>query len=372
MKKFFLTVTLVLLAATNLLAAQNLKKIMWEYAGNIPAQNGYEKNVGVAAGLSGNIGKYIVFGGGGNFPIKPLSQGGTKVLHKDLYLLAENGSELKVVDQITLDRRLESGVSINTKDGVYYVGGSPDGELGKEILFVSVKNGKLDVKTVGKLPFTFDRGFAVEKDGKIYVGSGRQNGVPSGKFYEFDLKTGVTTELESIPGEQDRTQPVGKLLNDSLVVFGGGNNIAYTNGFKYDFKTKKWSQAADIVVNGKAISLLGANSVKLNNDEMMVIGGFNKEVYDWAVSNMAILKNDELVSFRANYFGTMDPKDFNWNKEVLIYNEKTNSWKSVGQVPFDAPCGEGLVLKGNKIYSINGEIKPGVRTDRIYAGTLIF
>ena len=32
MKKFLLTVTLVLLAATNLLAAQNLKKIMWEFA----------------------------------------------------------------------------------------------------------------------------------------------------------------------------------------------------------------------------------------------------------------------------------------------------------------------------------------------------
>ena len=372
MKKFLLTVALALLATTNLLAAGSLKKITWEYAGSIPAQIGYEKNVGVAAGLSGNIGKFVVFGGGANFVTKPLSEGGAKVIHKDLYLLKEDGAELKVVDQITLDRRLESGVSINSKDGVYYVGGSPDGEFGKEILYVTVKNDKLDVKTIGKLPFTFDRGFAVEKDGKIYLGSGRQDGKPSGKFYEFDIKTGVTTELTSIPGEQDRTQPVGKLLNNSLCVFGGGNSIAYTNGYKYDFTTKKWSQAADISVNGKFISLLGANSVKLNDNEMMVIGGFNKDVYDWAVSNMGILKDQDLANFKLKYFGIMDPKDFNWNKEVLIYNEKENSWRTVGQVPFDAPCGEGLVLKGNKIYSINGEVKPGVRTDRMYGGTLIF
>ncbi|MCJ8341484.1 MAG: hypothetical protein MJH09_01325 [Cetobacterium sp.] len=54
----------------------------------------------------------------------------------------------------------------------------------------------------------------------------------------------------------------------------------------------------------------------------------------------------------------------------MIYNAKTNNWKSLGEVPFNAPCGEGLVLIGNKIYSINGEIKPGVRTEKMYIGTI--
>ena len=84
MKKFLLTVALALLATTNLLAAGSLKKIIWEYAGSIPAQKGYEKNVGVAAGLSGIIGKYVVFGGGANFVMKSLSEGGAKVIHKGL------------------------------------------------------------------------------------------------------------------------------------------------------------------------------------------------------------------------------------------------------------------------------------------------
>ena len=103
---------------------------------------------------------------------------------------------------------------------------------------------------------------------------------------------------------------------------------------------------------------------------MLVIGGFNKEVYDNAVANLGTLKGEALAEFRAGYFGA-DPAEFNWNREVLVYNAEANTWKSLGQIPFDAPCGEGLAVIGNKIFSINGEVKPGVRTPRMYTGTLL-
>ena len=45
--------------------------------------------------------------------------------------------------------------------------------------------------------------------------------------------------------------------------------------------------------------------------------------------------------------------------------------KSIGELPFNAPCGEGLVLIKNKIYSIGGEIKPGIRTSKIYRGEIL-
>ena len=133
---------------------------------------------------------------------------------------------------------------------------------------------------------------------------------------------------------------------------------------------KQWTPVAPIVVNGEPVSVLGGNSVKLNCNEMMVIGGFNRQVWDDANYYLSTLKGDELAKYKANYFGT-DPVDFHWNKEILIYNAKTNTWKSIGEVPFDAPCGEGLVLVGNNVYSVNGEIKPGVRTNRMYTGHII-
>lgn len=135
-------------------------------------------------------------------------------------------------------------------------------------------------------------------------------------------------------------------------------------------KKNKWEKVSDVKVDGKEISLLGASSVKLNNEEMLVVGGFDKTVYDYAVERLGTLQGEELADFKKKYFGA-DPSELRWNKKILIYNAKSNSWKSIGEVPFDAPCGAGVVLDGEKIYSINGEIKPGTRTNRTYVGTIL-
>src|SRR3712207_8552692 len=57
-------------------------RISWEAVGELPAQKSYEKNIGTAGLLQGMIGDYIIVGGGANFPIKPLTEGGSKVTHK--------------------------------------------------------------------------------------------------------------------------------------------------------------------------------------------------------------------------------------------------------------------------------------------------
>ena len=347
------------------------RKITWEHAGNLPAQKGFEKNIGTAGVLSGVLEeKYVVIGGGANFPYDTVLNGGAKKLYSDVYLLEEKDGKLKVKEHINLDNEIAYGASVTTKDGVYYIGGAATTEADNDILFLTVKNGKLSVEKIGDLPFTLQNGTAVERDGKLYVISGKQNGKATNKMYEYNLATREVKELAPVPGAKTRTQAVSQILDGKLYVFSGGDSTAYTDGYKYDFITDKWISAASVELNGKGVSLLGASSVKLNEKEMMVIGGFNREVYDNAVANLGSLKGEELAKFKAGYFGA-DPAEFNWNREILIYNSDSNSWKTIGQIPFEAPCGEGLVLLGNKVFSINGEIKPGVRTDRMYMGTII-
>ena len=232
-----------------------------------------------------------------------------------------------------------------------------------------MKEGKLDVKKVGDLPFTLQNGAAVEKDGKLYVLTGKQNGAASDKMYSYDLATGETKELAAVPGGP-RTQAVAQILNGDLYVFSGGTSVAYTDGYKYDFTTNTWTEAASVELNGEGISLIGANSVKLNDKEMMVIGGFNKAIWDDANKNLGSLKGKKLDAYKAAYFGA-DPAEFNWNRNILVYNAEKNTWSTMGEITFDAPCGAGLSVIGNKVYSINGEVKPGVRTDRMYSGTLL-
>ncbi|QOV13314.1 cyclically-permuted mutarotase family protein [Viridibacillus arvi] len=349
---------------------KSVGRIAWEHAGELEAQKGFDKNIGTAGLLSGSYKDYVIVGGGANFPYESVLNGGAKKHYSDIYVLKKGNNKLTMVEHTNLDHEIGYGSSITTEKGVYYIGGSPEKEYADDITLLTVdQNKKLKVRKIGDLPFTISDGVAAEKDGKLYIGLGKQDGKESNKLYEYDLKTSKTRELAPIPGETVRNQSVAQILNGNLYVFSGGGSVAYTDGYKYNIEKNIWSKVSSVKVGEKEISLLGANSVKLNKDEMMVIGGFNKEIYDHAVKNLGTLQGEELLAFRTKYFNT-DPVDFNWNKDILIYNAKKDTWRSVGKVPFDAPCGEGLVLMGNNIYSINGEIKPGVRTNSIYSGTI--
>lgn len=348
---------------------QKEKKVTWEYAGELPAQKGYDKNIGTAGILAGSVDKYIIAGGGENFPEKSVLEGEKGRYYSDIYMLREKDGMLQTEEHINIENEIGYGASVTAENGIYYVGGSSNSEAANDILFFYVEDKKLQHQKIGELPFTFEKGQAVYKDGKLYIIAGKQNEKAVNKMYEYNLETGETRELASVPGAKGRTQFVAQILNDSLYVFSGGDITAYTDGYRYSFQTGRWTEVSPVIVNGKEISLFGAASVKLNESEMLVIGGFNKEVYDNAVKKMGTLRGQELLKFKASYFGA-DPEEFKWNREVLIYNAETNSWKSIGEITFNAPCGEGLVLIGNKIYSINGEIKPGVRTPKIYAGEI--
>ncbi|MFR4519408.1 MAG: cyclically-permuted mutarotase family protein [Fusobacterium sp.] len=346
-------------------------KTVWECAGELPAQKGYEKNIGTAGILYGLLEeRYIVTGGGANFPHKSVLEGGAKQMYSDLWLI-DTKSENKIIEHINLPVEIGYGASVTTEKGIYYIGGSSNQQADDDILFLTLdENKNLKYEKIGELPFTFQSGAAVEYNGKLYIVGGKQNGTPSNKVYEYNLTNKVIKELPSVPAGRGRTQSVAQILNDSLYVFSGGDTTAYTDGYKYNFETGKWEEISPVRVNGKEISLLEAASVKLNKKEMLVIGGFNKEIYDDAVKKLGTLRGQELLKFKASYFGA-DPDDFRWNRDILIYNSETNSWRSIGEIPFNAPCGEGLVIVKNKIYSINGEIKPEVRTPRIYQGEFI-
>ena len=348
----------------------SVSKILWECAGDLAPQEGMETNKGTAGMLCGVSNGYVVVGGGANFPEEGPALGGTKKSYPDIYVLKQEDGQLVEVNHMTLDYEISYGASITTDDGIYYVGGSTAEGKGNQVLLVNADDaGKITVDTVGELPFTFSDGFAALKDDVLYVGAGKMDGQATNRVFALDLNTKKTTELAAMPNEATRTQCVSQLLGDSIYVFSGGDQVAYTDGYRYSIEENKWEQISDVQVGNEKISLLGANSVKLNEHSMLVVGGFNKDVYDNAVAQMAELKDEELQQFKLNYFGA-DPSELQWNRKVLIYDADADTWTSIGEVPFDAPCGEALVLDGDRIYSINGEIKPGTRTKHMYSGIL--
>lgn len=348
--------------------------ISWKSAGEIPAPKGYEKQLGLAAPLFGTIDSYVVVGGGANFPHGTVLEGGPKVYYKDIFLMKETNEKLEVVKHSELPFETAHGSSYTTPEGIYYVGGNLSTGISNKVLLISLKENKkeLEINDMGEIPFTLTNGTIVVKDKNIFILPGKENGKDSKNFYRYNTVTKKTEKLANFPGEV-RSQSVSQILKvngkEKMFVFSGMSNITHTDGWAFDFEKNSWTKVADIVINKEKITLAGGTSVKLNSSEMMVIGGVNKEYFDNAVKQLGTLKGDELSKFKQDYFGA-EPNDYKFNKVMAIYNAETNSWRTAGDIPFQAPAGAAVVKVGNKIFSINGEIKAGVRSERIYKGEI--
>ena len=345
-------------------------QIRWQSAGTLSPAAGQKENIGVAGMISGTSHGYIIAGGGANFPNGGPAVGGAKVTYPDIYAMKATEKGLIETDHQVLPFPAAYGASVTSADGVYYIGGSPDADAARAITLLTCDNqGKLHYQKAGTLPFTFQNGIAALKGQTLFLGLGKQDGSLSRNFYAYDLKTGTLEQLADFPGKA-REQSVAQMLGQTLCVFSGGSDTAYTDGYGYDLTTRTWHKLADCAIDGQGISLLGARAVGLNEEEMLVIGGFNKAVYDDAVAHLSHLTGAELAAYKTAYFGR-ESTDFNWNRRILIYNVRSDAWRSAGDIPFAAPCGEGLVLLKDKIISLNGEIKPGVRSNRIYEGFIM-
>lgn len=63
---------------------------------------------------------------------------------------------------------------------------------------------------------------------------------------------------------------------------------------------------------------------------MIVIGGFNYYLWNEANDKLSNLKDKELADYKAQYFGK-EPFRYEWNRKVLVFNAKENTWRSIGK-----------------------------------------
>ena len=335
-----------------------MKKIKkWWKVKELPAPTGYKENIGVSNMLYGVLDDKIILGGGANFPHKHPLEGGERVEHRDLYLLRAVDNSFQIVDQTVLEKPVADGRCTIFQNIMFYVGGD-------RIVKINVINNKLHVEEYAKLPFTIKNCIAHQYEGIIYYGLGTIDGKPTDKMFSFNIFTKENIELTPFPASE-RTQIVSEMFEDEIVVFSGGNSIAYTDGYKYNVKQKKWQTISDVELNGKKISVIGAGSTKISNYEMLIVGGFSEEIWNEANDKLTNLTGEERQKFREFYY-SQGFDYFNWNKEMLVYNYLTDRFRSLGEISFDAPCGNALVTSRYNVYSIMGEVKPGRRTPNIF------
>lgn len=205
---------------------------------------------------------------------------------------------------------------------------------------------------------------AIDSNGVVYVGLGSAGTA----WYKIDLKNKnkIWKAIQPFPGAA-REQSVSVFLNDELYVFGGVGKIngnsplhVFSDVYKYSPQNNTWQQVNTIA----PIGLTGHTGINLNNDTVLITGGVNKNIFDQYFQDLESNKNNNIEKDKVihNYFNK-PAKDYFFNDSIFIYNSTQNKWENAGTVPGLGTAGSAITLKDHYLTIINGEIKPGLRTD---------
>ena len=78
----------------------------------------------------------------------------------------------------------------------------------------------------------------------------------------------------------------------------GGYNekdaIAFSDVLQFDFSNHQWVKVADIRIDGKPVTFVGASSVSLSSSYTLFVGGVNYEIFSSALQR--IKKKQEAVA----------------------------------------------------------------------------
>jgi cyclically-permuted mutarotase family protein len=371
---------------------------------NLPAPAGEAIQHGVAGAYSGVIkltneagiqSEVLVVAGGANFAKKPLLEAfksdvaPEKIYHQAIFLLRKDSQNKSHWQQakIALPLGAAYGKSFTTEQGILLFGGEIkqlDGSVKKsaDIGLISYQESKLSYKKIGDMPVTFAKGGAVSYQGKIYIVGGIQNGKSTNNVYSYDIKAARWAKELPFPG-LSRIAPIVTVHEDkdkhtaTLYVLSGFStdnkqNIALDDGVTLSLSAKvaQWQKIPSIkALKDKQMSLIGAAAIKVDAQQTLFLGGYNKKTWDnWLKTYQSVQGSDQDKAAKIEFF-SQQPLNFNWNKEALLFDSSAHTWTSLGETPFLPNCGAAIAYWQDSIVLINGEIMPGVRTAEVKIAT---
>lgn len=350
-------------------------RIDWRLHGELPAAKGMTSSIGISASFTGLLGSYLLVGGGANFPDgHPFFDQAIKAYYSDLWLFDTTTPTLIPSHQLQLPYPVAHGALVHTEHSVLLVGGqNAQGGL-SDIVEVSLIDGHPTIKLWGKLPFTWHSGAAAWYHGELFIFGGERNGQASAGVCRFNPQTARCQELEPIPGPA-RVQFPAQQLAGTFYLFGGidpqssSNQFTRTDAYAFNLNTLQWSQLADVSYQQQAFSVSGGAAVTLNEDEILLLGGVNLELFNNTLTQFGRLQGQELAQFKTRYFH-LTAEEINFSRQQLVFNTRTNQWSALENlVPFTGGAGPlTLARTSQHIYWIGGETKPGVRSPLVYRG----
>ena len=315
----------------------------------IPSIPGEAYSIGVSAPFCGTIGETLVVAGGANFPDKPLVEGGSKKVYDDIWTF--KGGQWTLAGH--LPEPVAYGATFAVPDGLVLVGGTVDGAPSDKVYLLTLEDGKASLRKLPSLPNCVAEAGAASCEDRLYLVGG------IGSEYIYSCHTGeyIWEQVTKLP--IPLIQPLAFAAPSSLFFWGGYDPVtlrALSDG--WHLSGGRLEPVAGVPDGG---TFVGSTGVVLPDGRFAVIGGVNREIFSRALHN-----TDEE---RADYF-SKEPSEYHFRSDIYAFSAETMSWQLIATAPECALAGAGVAVVDGDVMVVGGEIKPGVRTPRIFSMSL--
>lgn len=406
MTRFFISIVLFFFCTNHQLSAESnilkSKLLQWtQLPPLIPAQ-GYNNQPGVAGPFVGIHNNALIVAGGANFPESPPWRGGKKVWWENIYVMKLENNEWITSKSFVLPRPLAYGASISTEDGIICIGGC-DAEKCYDDVFIikwNPETSTIEIESLPSLPSPLAFMAAAKVGNTIYVAGGQESMLQTKatrNFLSLDLSkkddqiSFTWKELKRWPG-QERILPIAAAQSDGntdcFYLFSGRKVVTgkittiLTDGYKYNPLKNQWTVITDVLGNSKGgddgVCVMAASCIASGSSHIIVFGGADGRTF-LELENMqyqvTILKNKGIDKFK-DQIEQIEKKRINilenhqeFSRDILAYHTITDTWTKFGNLPEGSQVTTTAVRWNDSIIIPSGEIRPGVRTPKIWKGT---
>ena len=339
--------------------------------------------IGLGGPLVGTHDGVLIVAGGANFPT-PLTEGGAKVWHDDVYVLLP-GSDLWLTGQ-KLPRPLAYASCTSTARGIVVVGGSDADQVYSTVFLMrwDADSKQVLFESLPDLPAASAFGSAESIGDIVYLCQGKHQKSDlqlNGGFWKLDLADvdGGWQSLPEHPGEvrfkMSTAVQKGPGGENQLFLFSGTSTretdqgdprfTAYTDGYRYAPREQKWFEVASLPLLDDPRHLAGEEKFI---DERWPISASCAE----SVGSRTILTfSGSTDRYILDDHGKVLPPAVRpqFLPRVLSYDTVTDRWSDVGRMLVGVVTTEAVHWQG-QIVIPSGETQPGIRTPKVQALSL--
>jgi cyclically-permuted mutarotase family protein len=377
---------LIMLTTDALSQKKAVNHIEWKKGAHLQNADG-TISLGFAGAINGITNDVLIVSGGANFQDKMPWEGGKKHYSKEIHVLQKCDNTYvwnKKVSSVLSEPIAYCG-STSTDLGVVYVGGENENGLSNKafILKWNASKNEVEIKSLPNFPVAITNIGLTHIGNVVYAIGGDEATKSSNDFLSLDLNS-KNPEWKTLPklpiALANSVTVVQKDKNGiNIYVIGGrtktptGISDLHNTTFVFNIKKQIWESRANISDGKNTTNFSAGAGVAVGNHSIVIVGGDNGETFhkiETYLSQIAKTDSPEEKAKLAAEKNKLNTNHGGFYKGILVYNTRTDSWSTIGEMPFLAHVTTTATLWNDDIVLSNGEVKPGIRTPDVMLGTI--